>query len=381
MKKIEMVDLVTQYHKIEHEINASINEVLRSGAYIQGKSVREFEEHLRIYTGATHCITCANGTDALQIAMMALGLNPGDEIIVPSFTYIATAEAAAVLGIKPVFAEVSPATFNIDTHGISSLITEKTKAIIPVHLYGQCADMEPLLNIAKQHGLYVIEDAAQAIGASYIFSNGTVAKAGSMGDIGITSFFPSKNLGCYGDGGALFTNNDDLAKKIKMIANHGQERKYYHDMIGINSRLDTLQAAILKVKLTYLDSYINARKNVAQYYDKAFVEIAENVKTPVRAENSTHVFHQYTIRLNGMERDNLKIFLEKNNIPTMVYYPLPIHLQKAYTYLGYKEGDLPVSEQLCKTVLSLPIHSEMNDEQLSYIAEKIIEYYTLEYER
>jgi UDP-2-acetamido-2-deoxy-ribo-hexuluronate aminotransferase len=374
MNKIQMVDLKGQYTKIKEEVLGSINEVLDDSAFIQGKQVKLFEEALSSYVNSKFCISCANGTDALQIAMMALDLKPGDEIIIPAFTYIATAETAALLGLKLVLAEVDPYTFNIDVHKLEKLINAHTKAIVPVHLYGQCSDMEGIINLAKKYNLYIIEDNAQAIGADFLFSDGKKKKAGTIGTIGTTSFFPSKNLGCYGDGGALFTDDENLAKKMKAIANHGQDKKYYHDVIGINSRLDTLQAAILNVKLNHLNMYIEERQKVAALYNKLLTG-NNNFSIPVLNPKSTHVFHQYTLKLHNADRADFKKYLEDHRIPSMIYYPEPIHFQKAYQYLGYKSGDFPVSENLAKNVISLPIHTEIELEQISYIAEHVVNYF------
>ncbi|WP_333820778.1 DegT/DnrJ/EryC1/StrS family aminotransferase [Ohtaekwangia sp.] len=370
MDKIKMVDLQTQYLRIKPEIDEAIQQVLTSTAFIQGPEVNTFAQALSEYIGGAQVIPCANGTDALQIAMMALDFKPGDEVILPVHTYVATAEVIALLGFTPVFTEVRQDTFNIDPDQIESKITSRTKAIVPVHLYGQCADMEPILKIAARHNLYVIEDAAQSLGAKYTFTDGTKKASGTMATIGTTSFFPSKNLGCYGDGGALFTNDKALAEKIRMIANHGQRVKYHHDIIGVNSRLDTLQAAILRVKLNHLDRYERSRNEVASFYDKALAGISA-VETPYRAANSTHVFHQYTIKVKEGKRDGLKVHLEQNGIPTMIYYPVPLHLQKAYKRPGFEEGSFPVTEELSRTVLSLPIHTEMKQEELIYITDTI----------
>ena len=368
-----MVDLKGQYERIQSEIDNSVLMAIRSTAFINGPDVKEFQHDLEHYLDVKNVIPCANGTDALQIALMALGLKPGDEVITPSFTYIATVEVIALLQLKPVFIEVDPHTFNIDVSQLEKVLTPNTKAIVPVHLYGQCADMESILSFANKHNLKVVEDTAQGIGAEYTFSNGTVKKAGTIGDIGCTSFFPSKNLGCYGDGGAIFCNNDELAKKIKMMANHGQSIKYHHDEVGVNSRLDTLQAAILKVKLKYLDDYAGARNKVANYYNKNLGGI-EGVTIPFKNENSTHVYHQYTMKLDGINRDGLKKFLESRGIPAMIYYPIPVHLQKGYNYLGYKKGDMPLTEELCENVISLPIHTEFEESQLEYIVNTIKEF-------
>ncbi len=373
MNTIHMVDLAGQYKKIKQEVDKAILDVVESTAFIGGPVVKAFQEELEQYVGVKHAIPCANGTDALQIAMMALNLKPGDEVITASFTYVATAEVIALLQLTPVLVDVDPETFNIDVQAAERAITPKTKAIVPVHLFGQCADMEPLLALAKKHNLYVIEDVAQAIGAKYTFSDGRVATAGTMGHIGATSFFPSKNLGCYGDGGALFTNDDELAKNMRMIANHGQTVRYYHDSIGVNSRLDAMQAAILRIKLQHLNEYNAARNAAAAYYDNAFAGMPQ-LTTPKRAKNSTHVFHQYTLITEGIDRFKMQEFLAAKNIPAMVYYPVPLHMQKAYTNPRYKEGDFPVTENLCKKVISLPMHTELSTEQLEYIVSGVKEF-------
>lgn len=372
-RKIQMVDLVAQYEKIQPEIDAAVINVIRSSAFINGPEVKAFQAELEAYLGAKHVIPCANGTDALQIAMMALGLKPGDEVITASFTYVATAEVIALLGLTPVLVDVYPGTFDIDIEAIEKAITPATKAIVPVHLFGQCADMERIMALAKKHNLFVIEDTAQAIGADYTFADGTKKKAGTIGHIGCTSFFPSKNLGCYGDGGAMFTNDNALDKSMRMIANHGQSVQYYHDSIGVNSRLDSIQAAILRIKLRSLDDYAAARNFAASYYDKAF---AGNTKitTPARAKNSTHVFHQYTLQLHGVDRQQLRDYLATKNIPSMIYYPVPLHFQKAYTSDRYKAGDFPVTEALCACVLSLPMHSELDEATLAYITGSVLEF-------
>ncbi len=369
-----MVDLQKQYERIKPEIDAAIQAVLDSTAFIQGSQVGEFAKALADYSGAKHVITCANGTDALQIAMMALNFKPGDEIILPVHTYVATAEVIALLGLTPVFADVEEKSFNINVDQIKSKITKKTVAIVPVHLYGQCANMEAIMKIAEENRLHVIEDAAQSLSADFIFSNGSKKKSGTMGTIGTTSFFPSKNLGCYGDGGAIFTNDSSLAEKLTMMANHGQKIKYHHETIGVNSRLDTLQAAILNVKLNYLSEYTKKRNEVADYYDKALSAISQ-VELPHRVSYSTHAFHQYTVKVNGVDRDELKLYLDKCGIPTMIYYPVPLHFQKAYRQPGVEPGAFPVTEKLSKTVLSLPVHTEMNEEQLSYICTIIRNYF------
>jgi dTDP-4-amino-4,6-dideoxygalactose transaminase len=371
-KKIQMVDLKGQYEKIKTEVDAGIQEVLNTTAFINGPAVKEFQSDLEKYLNVKHVIPCANGTDALQIAMMALDLKPGDEVITASFTYVATAEVIGLLGLIPVLVDVYSDTFDIDIEAIEKNITPKTKAIVPVHLFGQCADMERIMALAKKHNLYVIEDVAQAIGADYTFSDGRKQKAGTIGDIGCTSFFPSKNLGCYGDGGAMYTNNDDLAKKMRMIAHHGQSVQYVHDVLGVNSRLDTIQAVVLKAKLKHLDEYAAARNRVADYYDKAFANNPK-LKTPVRAKNSTHVFHQYTLQLNGIDRTKLREQLSEKGIPAMIYYPIPLHMQNAYKSDRFKQGDFPVTEKLCACVLSLPMHTEMDEETLKYITDTVLD--------
>lgn len=373
--KISMVDLQGQYQRIKTEIDQAFQDVLDSTAFIKGPQVAEFEKSLADFHDGVHAITCGNGTDALQIAMMALDFKPGDEVILPVFTYVATAEVIALLGLKPVFVDVDKDTFNIDVDQVASKITAKTVAIVPVHLFGQCADMEPLLEIARKHSLHLIEDYAQAFGAQYTFRDGKVMKAGTMGTIGCTSFFPSKNLGCYGDGGALVTRDREMAEEIRIIANHGQRVKYYHDLIGVNSRLDTLQAAILDVKIKHIKSYESSRQAVANYYDRELGEIPF-LSIPFRDSKSTHVFHQYTLqlKLKGVDRDHFRQYLDSNDIPSMVYYPVPLHLQKAYQKSGIGRGAFPVSEKLSDCVISLPIHTEMDNGQLSYICAKIREY-------
>lgn len=373
MRKLAMVDLVSQYEKIKPEIDKAVLDVIASSAFINGPEVKSFQAELEKYLGAKHVIPCANGTDALQIAMMALNLQPGDEVITGNFTYVATAEVIALLKLKPVLVDVFEDTFTIDPAAIEKAITPKTKAIVPVHLFGQCAKMDEIMAIAKKHNLYVIEDVAQAIGADYTFADGSKKKAGTIGDIGCTSFFPSKNLGCYGDGGAIFTENDDIAKKIRMVANHGQSVQYYHDEIGVNSRLDSMQAAILRIKLRHLDEYAAARNKVAAYYDKSFANHPK-VKIPVRDPKSTHVFHQYTLVLNGVDRTAMRDFLAAKGIPSMIYYPVPLHLQKAYMDPRYKEGDFPVTEHLCKNVISLPMHTEMSEADMEFIVSGVLEY-------
>jgi len=366
-----MADLRSQYQKIKHEIDANIQEVIDSSIFLKGGKVTEFQRDLEQYLGVRNVIPVANGTDALTVSLMALGLQADDEVITSAFSFIATAEAIVLLGLKPVFADVDADTFNISINAVSQAITPRTKAIIPVHLYGQNSEMEELLSLAKRHNISVIEDACQSIGAVYSFSDGRKLQSGCMGDMGCMSFFPSKNLGCYGDGGAIFTNNDELAARVRSIANHGSIRQYYHDRIGVNSRLDAIQAAILQVKLKYLDTYITARRQVADFYNNAFAG-NEHIILPARLENSTHVFNQFTIKLQNVNRENFRQKLLEQGIPTMIYYPVPLHLQKAFQNSGYTAGDFPVSEKLSETVLSLPIHSEMDNEQLEYIAEKIL---------
>lgn len=367
MKEIRMVDLKLQYLRLKNEIDAAMAEVVNSTQFIKGPQVKLFENNLAKYLSCKHVIGCANGTDSLQIAMMALGLQEGDEVITASFTYVATAEVIALLKLKPVLVEVNPDTFTIDPSAIEAAVTSKTKAIVPVHLFGQCADMEAIMKIAVKHNLYVIEDNAQAIGADFLFANGTKKKSGTIGNVGSTSFFPSKNLGCYGDGGALNTNEDELAKKMRMVANHGQSVQYVHDEIGVNSRLDTLQAAVLEIKLKHLDDFAARRRTVADFYDSAFQGL-KNIQTPVRAKNSTHVFHQYTLLLKDGNRDEVRKKLEAKGIPSMVYYPIPLHKQKAYL----TEGSFTITEELCKNVLSLPIHTEFEKEELEFIANEFI---------
>jgi UDP-2-acetamido-2-deoxy-ribo-hexuluronate aminotransferase len=370
MKPIQMVNLHTQYEAIKPEIDQAIAAVLDSTAFIKGKQVGQFENELAAYLNVKHVITCANGTDALMISLMALGLQPGDEVITPSFTFIATAETIAFLNLKPVFVDVEPNTFNISIDGIKKAITSKTKAIIPVHLFGQCANMTEIRRIAEKHKLFIIEDAAQSLGADYFYACGTPNKAGTLGTIGCTSFFPSKNLGCFGDGGAMFTNNDELAEKLRMISNHGMKVKYYHDCLGVNSRLDTIQAAILSVKLKYLNQYNQSRQKAAEYYQNALKGIKEII-IPEQSKFSTHIYHQYTLRISNGKRDALKQHLESNGIPIMIYYPVPLHLQKVFGNLNYKTGNLPISEQLCSEVLSLPMHTELSDDQLEFITTEI----------
>ncbi len=373
MRKISMVDLNTQYEKIRPEIDTAINSVITSAAFINGPAVKEFQANLENYLGVKHVIPCGNGTDALQVCMMALGLKAGDEVIAPSFTFIATAEVIALLGLVPVLVDVDPDTFNIDPVAIEKAITSRTRAIVPVHLFGQSADMDAIMKLAEKHHLYVIEDACQAIGADYKTGNGKTQKAGTIGHVGCTSFFPSKNLGCYGDGGAIFTNDDQLAAKLRSVVNHGMTVRYFHDDIGVNSRLDSIQAAVLKVKLKYLDQYASARQKAASAYDKAFSG-NPHLKIPAHFAKSSHVFHQYTLVLNGVDRNKLIESLNSNAIPAMIYYPVPIHLQKAYLDPRYKPGDFPVTESLSKSVISLPMHTELDDEQIQHITSSLLEF-------
>ena len=369
--KIQMVDLKGQYQKIKTEVDAAMNEVISSTSFINGPAVKEFQSDFETYLKIKHVIPCANGTDALQIAMMALDLKQGDEVITANFTYVATAEVIGLLGLSPVLVEVNQDTFNIDIDSIERNITSKTKAIVPVHLFGQCADMERIMAIAKKHNLYVIEDTAQAIGADYSFSDGRNFKAGTIGTIGCTSFFPSKNLGCFGDGGAIFTNNDELAKKIRMIAHHGQSVQYVHEVLGVNSRLDSIQAAILKIKLKHLDEYALSRNKVADFYDKAFSNHSK-IKIPSRSKNSTHVFHQYTLQIIGYDRSELREKLTEHGIPAMIYYPIPLHKQNAYKNERFKTNDFPITQKLCDTVLSLPMHTELDEDTLNYITNTLL---------
>lgn len=367
-----MVDLKGQYLNIKSEVDNAIQSVIDRTQFIKGGDVKEFEQNLAEYLQVKHVISCANGTDALQIAMMALGLKPGDEVIVPVFTYIATAEVIGLLGLVPVMVDVDPATFCIDVAQVAAKITSRTKAIVPVHLFGQCANMEELMKVAVSNNLYVIEDTAQAIGAKYTFKNGDVKSAGCIGDIGTTSFFPSKNLGCYGDGGAMFTNDDKLAEKIRMICNHGQKVQYVHDVIGVNSRLDTIQAAILNVKLARLREYEKARNRVAESYDRIMCD-CDWLEIPERNSQSSHVFHQYTLKIKGGKeiRNNLRKSMAEKGIPTMIYYPIPLHLQKAFATEDLGVGSFPVSETLCDSVLSLPIHTEMTEQMVLSITDNL----------
>ena len=373
MEKINMVDLKGQYLKIKDEVDKGIMEVIETTSFIKGPAVQKFQSNLQDYLTVKHVIPCGNGTDALQVAMMALGLKPGDEVITTSFTFIATAEVIALLGLTPVLVDVNKDTYNIDPDAIRKAITDKTKAIVPVHLFGQSAPMEDIMAIAKEYDLFVIEDNAQAIGADYIFNDGSKKKTGTIGHLGCTSFFPSKNLGAYGDGGAIFTNDDKLAEQLRAVVNHGMKVRYYHDYVGVNSRLDSMQAAILDVKLKHLDEYCDARRSAADYYDAAFANHPK-IKTPMRYEKSTHVFHQYTLVTTDVDRDALKEFLASKGIPMMIYYPVPLHMQKAYKSSRYNEGDFPVTEKLSETVISLPMHTELTEEQLKYITSNVLEF-------
>lgn len=371
-----MVDLKGQYEKIKNEIDEAVLDVISSTAFINGPAVKRFQNNLEEYLDVKHVIPCANGTDALQIALMSLGLEQGDEVIVPSFTYVATAEVIGLLKLQPVMVEVDENTFNTTAEIIEASITPKTKAIVPVHLFGQCSDMEPIMELAGKNNLHVIEDNAQAIGSDYKFSDETIKKAGTIGDIGTTSFFPAKNLGCYGDGGAMFTNDDELAAKLRMVANHGQTKKYYHGVIGVNSRLDSIQAAILDVKLKYLDEYALARNKIANYYDEAFANV-EEIQTPVREDNSTHVFHQYTMRIRNGKRNELQSYLAEKGVPANIYYPVPLYEQDAFKEYVSDDFHLPITEKLCGQVLSLPIHTEMNKSLLQHISRAVQSFFTV----
>lgn len=373
MKKIQMVDLQNQYYKIKSEVDNAVLNVMDSAAFINGPEVKSFQSDLENYLDVKHVIPCANGTDALQIALMALDLKEGDEVITADFTFAATVEVIHLLKLKSVLVDVDYDTFTIDTEAIKKAITPKTKAIIPVHLFGQCADMEEILKIAKEHNLHVVEDNAQAIGADFIFSDETSKKSGTMGAIGTTSFFPSKNLGCYGDGGAIFTNDDELAHRLRGIVNHGMYERYYHDEVGVNSRLDSIQAAILRKKLPNLDSYNEARRKAADYYDEAFAD-HENILTPKRAKNSTHVFHQYTLRITNGKRNELQQFLTEKEIPAMIYYPVALRKQKAY-FQDSNPADFVNTDKLLDQVISLPMHTELDEEQLKYITDSVLEFF------
>jgi dTDP-4-amino-4,6-dideoxygalactose transaminase len=369
-----MVDLYNQYLSIKEEIDQEIQKVIRTSVFVKGGKVLEFEDNLKKYLDVQHVITCGNGTDALQIALMALELKEGDEVITTPFTFVATLEVLAVLKLKPVLADVDPDSFNIRPELVNQHINHLTKAIIPVHLYGQCANMEPLMQIARDNNLFVVEDACQSLGTEYIFKNGMTAKAGTIGDIACNSFFPTKNLGAFGDGGALFTNNDELAKNMRSIANHGMSKQYFYQQIGVNSRLDAMQAAILDVKLKYLDEFVKARQTAADFYDRELSGITE-LTIPARIPYSSHGFHQYTIKVPG-KRNDLQRFLNTKGVPAMIYYPMALHLQEAYQFLGYRKGDFPVAEELSEQVLSLPMHTELNDEQLNYIVNSIREFFS-----
>jgi UDP-2-acetamido-2-deoxy-ribo-hexuluronate aminotransferase len=374
MREIQMVDLKAQYEKFGPEIDEAIKSVLVSTAFIKGPDVPLFEEELQRFMKVNHVVSCANGTDALYLALKVLDLKPGDEVITTNFTFIATIEVIVALGLKPVIVDPDPGSFNISVETILKAITKKTKAIIPVHLFGQCADMESIMRIAEEHDLFVVEDAAQATGADYLFKDGTTKKAGTIGHIGTTSFFPSKNLGCYGDGGALYTNDGIYARKLRSIANHGMKERYHYDDIGVNSRLDTIQAAILRVKLKYLTGFNAARATVARRYDDAFSG-CDSISVPERVNYSSHIFHQYTIKVKNGKRDDLKDFLKTKYIPSMVYYPGPLHTQKAYRFLGYHADDFPVTSMLCKEVLSLPIHPEIENEQIDCITSNTLKFF------
>ena len=374
MANIQMVDLKGQYEKIRTEVDQAINEVVRSSAFINGPEVKDFQTELEEYLGVKHVIPCANGTDALQIAMMALDLKEGDEVITTNFTFIATVEVIALLKLKPVLVDVDPDTFNIDTEKLREAITPNTKAIVPVHLFGQCANMNDILAIAEEHNIYIVEDTAQAISARYTLKDGSVKTAGTMGHIGATSFFPSKNLGCYGDGGALYTNDDALANRARQICNHGMRVRYYHELIGVNSRLDSIQAAVLRIKLRKLDEYCDARIAAADYYDAAFASVPE-IKTPKRAEDSTHTFHQYTLRVPAEDRNHLQKHLMDQGIPAMIYYPVPLHEQEAFEAYKSTDAEYPVTVQLSKEVISLPMHTELTEDQLKTITQEVISYF------
>lgn len=370
MKEIKMVDLKGQYDKIKDEVDVAIQNVIDTSSFIRGSQVNEFQKELEQFLSVKHVITCGNGTDALQIALMSLNLKPGDEILTSDFTFIATAEVIALLGLKPVLVDVDPKTFNLDVNKVEKAITKNTKAIIPVHLFGQCADMNSLINIAEKYNLYLIEDAAQALGADYKINNTITKKAGTIADIGCTSFFPSKNLGCFGDGGAIFTNDDDLYEKISAIANHGMKKKYYHKLIGVNSRLDNIQAAILRIKLKHLQQYNISRQKAADFYDKYFIN---NIKLqiPFRSEKSTHIFHQYTLVTKNIDRDKMQEYLKSKGIPSMVYYPIPLHKQEAFKNILFSYDDFVVTDNLCNRVISLPMHTELTEEQLNFIVDNV----------
>jgi len=374
MNEIRMVDLKGQYQKIKSEVDSAIQSVLDSTAFIFGPDVSAFQKELAAYLNCKHVIACANGTDALQVSLMALDLQQGDEVITSPFTFISSIEMIRLLGLKPVLVDVEEDTFNINSDLIEKAISDRTKVLLPVHLFGQCANMSRISEIAEGNELFTIEDNAQALGAEYSFADGMLKKAGTMSDIGTTSFFPSKNLGCYGDGGAIFTDNENLSKKITALVNHGMKRQYYYDYIGVNSRLDSIQAAVLRIKLKHLDTYNNLRRKAANFYDEAF-SVKQEIKVPVRSSFSSHIFHQYTMRVPEESRDQLHEYLRSLNIPAAIYYPVPLHLQTAYLDLGYNPGDLPVSEKLSKQVISLPMHTELDDEQLEFITESVVNFF------
>ncbi|WP_027420377.1 DegT/DnrJ/EryC1/StrS family aminotransferase [Crocinitomix catalasitica] len=373
MKQIQMVDLVTQYEKIKSEVNTATQEVFQTAQFINGPEVKAFQSELEQYLNVKHVIPCANGTDALQIALMALGLKPGDEVITSDFTFAATVEVIGLLNLTPILVDVNRDDFNISIEAIKKAITPKTKAIIPVHLFGQCANMDAIMEIAKEHNLFVVEDTAQAIGAVYTTKDGEKHAAGAIGNVGTTSFFPSKNLGCYGDGGALYTNDDKLAAIIRSIVNHGMGKRYYYDRLGVNSRLDSVQAAVLRIKLRHLDTYIQSRQTAAQFYNDYFKNIAE-IETPVIADNSTHVFHQYTLKIKGLDQFKLQTYMQEKGIPAMIYYPMPLHTQEAYGADNFKHEDFAITNELCESVISLPMHTELDSEQLNYICSNLVDY-------
>lgn len=374
MKKIQMVDLKSQYDRIKHTVNTSIQEVLDTTAYINGPQVHLFQKSLEDYLGVKHVIPCANGTDALQIAMMGLDLKLGDEVITADFTFAATVEVIALLQLTPVLVDVEPDTFNISIEAVKKAITPKTKAIVPVHLFGQAANMEAIMTLAAEHNLYVIEDNAQAIGASYKYADGSKKKAGTIGHVASTSFFPSKNLGCYGDGGAIFTNDDELAHKLRGIVNHGMYVRYHHDVVGVNSRLDSIQAAVLNAKLPHLDEYNKSRREAAAKYSAALANNPKIIAPVIKEDEDSHVFHQYTLRILNADRDKLMQHLLDKGIPCAIYYPIPLHSQKAYADSRYNEADFPVTNQLVKEVISLPMHTELDDEQIKFITDSILEF-------
>lgn len=373
MKQIQMVDLVTQYEKIKSEVDAATQSVFGSAQFVNGPEVKHFQKELEAYLGVKHVIPCANGTDALQIALMALDLQPGDEVITSDFTFAATVEVIGLLRLKPVLVDVDEDTFNISISAIEKAITPQTKAIIPVHIFGQPSNMDGIMKLADKHQIAVVEDTAQAIGAKYTFENGETKSAGTIGDIGTTSFFPSKNLGCFGDGGAIFTNNDNLAEKMRSIVNHGMGVRYYYDRLGVNSRLDSVQAAVLRIKLRHLDDYIAARQKAAAYYTDYFKDHPK-VQTPTILENVSHVFHQYTLKIDGLDQFACQEFMKSKGIPAMIYYPVPLHTQKAYNPKQFNDEDFPITNKLCKTVISLPMHTELETEQLAYICENLNEF-------